>query len=248
MRSAGAALAAALCLLLAACAARPAVDGYHVTNETVARNFMRIAFGSEHGQGTNERISKWVSPRIRVFLSTDTLDTDRLTQVQGVVERQMRRLERLTGRRFLFPGSERAEESQIIVFVVPRATLARELEDRFKVDPQTVECFGGAFRSGRDGNDGIIVGALIGIPDDLPPADMEACLVEELAQSMGLFMDDDQVIPSIFNDDDVFKDLTWMDELLLRVLYDPRMRPGLNRAQAAPLARRIIDELRPSGK
>lgn len=235
-------------MLAGACAAPQVTEGHHISNETVARNFVRIAFGSEHGQGRNERISKWVSPRIRVFLATDTLDTDRLAETQGLVERQVRRLERLTGRRFLFPGSERAEESQIIVFVVPRTTLARELEERFNVDPQTVECFGGAFRSGRDGNDGIIVGALIGIPDDLPPVDMEACLVEELAQSMGLFMDDDQVIPSIFNDDDVYKDLTWMDELMLRVLYDPRMRPGMTRAQAGPLARRIIDELRPSVK
>lgn len=53
------------------------------------------------------------------------------------------------------------------------------------------------------------------------------------------------VKPSIFNDDDEYQDLTWQDALFLRVLYDRRVRPGMTRAELEPLAKRIVDELRP---
>ena len=42
--------------------------------------------------------------------------------------------------------------------------------------------------------------------------------------------------PSIFNDDEEFALLTTQDELMLKMLYDPRLQPGMDAAQAAPIA------------
>jgi len=53
------------------------------------------------------------------------------------------------------------------------------------------------------------------------------------------------VRPSIFNDDDEYQDLTWQDELFLRILYDARVRPGMTRRAFESLAKRIVNELRP---
>jgi Protein of unknown function (DUF2927) len=64
---------------------------------------------------------------------------------------------------------------------------------------------------------------------------------------MGLPNDDAAVRPSIFNDGKEFGVLTAHDELLLRILYDPRLEPGMTPATAMPLVRRIIAELRPAG-
>lgn len=69
-----------------------------------------------------------------------------------------------------------------------------------------------------------------------------ACLVEELTQSMGLIFDHDDVRPSIFNDDQEFIALTEHDEELLQILYDPRLKPGMTRGEAAPIVRRIVAE------
>ena len=69
-----------------------------------------------------------------------------------------------------------------------------------------------------------------------------ACLVEELTQSMGLIFDHDDVRPSIFNDDQEFIALTQHDEDLLEILYDPRLKAGMTRAQAGPIVRRIVKE------
>ena len=70
-----------------------------------------------------------------------------------------------------------------------------------------------------------------------------SCYHEEIAQGLGLANDSPTARPSIFNDDEEFALLTTHDELLLRMLYDPRLRPGMTPAQAAPIARRIAAEL-----
>ena len=92
---------------------------------------------------------------------------------------------------------------------------------------------------------GAIQNAVILIKDELPRRIRDACIVEEIVQSLGLMNDDRRARPSIFNDDQRYLDLTSHDEYLLRVLYDPRVRPGMTRRQVAPLSQRIIEELRP---
>ncbi|MGR3542502.1 MAG: DUF2927 domain-containing protein [Hasllibacter sp.] len=69
------------------------------------------------------------------------------------------------------------------------------------------------------------------------------CIHEEVAQGLGLANDSPAARPSIFNDDEEFGLLTDHDELLLRILYDPRLRPGMREAEARPIARRIAAEL-----
>lgn len=70
-----------------------------------------------------------------------------------------------------------------------------------------------------------------------------ACIHEELAQAMGLANDSPSARPSIFNDDEEFGLLTRHDELLLQMLYDPSLSPGMSAAQAAPIAREIAQQL-----
>ena len=70
-----------------------------------------------------------------------------------------------------------------------------------------------------------------------------SCIHEELAQGLGLANDSPAARPSIFNDDDEFALLTKHDELLLQMLYDDRLRPGMSAAEAAPITRIIAREL-----
>jgi hypothetical protein len=52
------------------------------------------------------------------------------------------------------------------------------------------------------------------------------------------------VVFSIFNDRSVFDDLTEHDLTLVRLLYDPRLRPGMGRDAVMRLVRRILPEIR----
>ena len=73
----------------------------------------------------------------------------------------------------------------------------------------------------------------------------------ELTQILGLTNDDDRVKQSIFVDtnryDQLDKGLTPQDRLMLRLLYNPRMKPGTPRGQALKLATEILTKLRPGG-
>lgn len=72
-----------------------------------------------------------------------------------------------------------------------------------------------------------------------------SCIHEEVAQGLGLSNDTPMARPSIFNDDEEFALLTRHDELLLRILYDPRLEPGMSIEEAGPIVRRIARELVP---
>lgn len=76
-----------------------------------------------------------------------------------------------------------------------------------------------------------------------PEALRLSCIHEELAQGLGLANDSPAARPSIFNDDEEFALLTRHDELLLRILYDPRLTPGMTEAEARPIVETIAAEL-----
>lgn len=93
------------------------------------------------------------------------------------------------------------------------------------------------------GNGASYVQAVALIRSELPPRLMLSCIHEELAQGMGPANDSPTVRPSIFNDDEEFALLTRHDELLLKILYDPRLRPGMQEAEARPIILQIAREL-----
>jgi len=59
-----------------------------------------------------------------------------------------------------------------------------------------------------------------------------SCIHEEMTQALGLANDSPIVRPSIFNDDEEFALLTRHDELLLKMLYDPRLKLGMTSQSA----------------
>lgn len=106
--------------------------------------------------------------------------------------------------------------------------------------PRSVSCLVLAFsRSGTD----IYTDAVAVIRAELPDLSRMACYHEELAQGMGLPNDSPRARPSLFNDAAEFAVLTAMDEYLLRMLYDPRLRPGMREPEARPIIRRIASEV-----
>ena len=94
-----------------------------------------------------------------------------------------------------------------------------------------------------NGNSPVYSQAVALIRAELPPRLRRSCVHEELAQGMGLANDSPRARPSIFNDDEEFAYLTRHDELLLKILYDPRLRPGMTESEARPIVLQIAREL-----
>ena len=114
-----------------------------------------------------------------------------------------------------------------------------DLDALTQLSPQN---FCTAFSYGEAGGDGITRAVAL-IRAELPPRLRTACFEEELAQGMGLPNDSPAAQPSVFNDDQRQAVLTRHDELLLAMLYDPRLRPGMTEAEARPIAATIAAEL-----
>ena len=106
--------------------------------------------------------------------------------------------------------------------------------------PLSTFCIAFAFTSGQSATftKGIAV-----IRAEHPDALRLSCIHEEIAQALGLSNDSLAARPSIFNDAKEFGTLTWADELMLKMLYDDRLRPGMTEAEAAPLVEVMAAEL-----
>ncbi len=72
---------------------------------------------------------------------------------------------------------------------------------------------------------------------------VQGCLVQETTQVLGLMHDLDPSADSVFSDSGRQVYLTDRDRLLLRLLYDPRLKPGMAWAEAEPLARAALRDL-----
>lgn len=75
-----------------------------------------------------------------------------------------------------------------------------------------------------------------------------SCIVEELTQILGLPNDSEKVFPSIFNDRSTDQLLSGLDLVLLKLLYDPRLQPGMDVQQVRASAAGVIDEMVASGQ
>ena len=107
--------------------------------------------------------------------------------------------------------------------------------------PKDIHCM--AMTSMSSEPNSAISSALVIIRSELPEIMRRACFHEEIAQSLGLTNDSHFARPSIFNDDDEFATLTKFDEILLRILYDHRVQPGISQKEAAQLVKQIATEI-----
>ncbi len=107
--------------------------------------------------------------------------------------------------------------------------------------PKDIHCM--AMTSMSSEPNSAISSALVIIRSELPEIMRRACFHEEIAQSLGLTNDSHFARPSIFNDDDEFATLTKFDEILLQILYDNRLNPGISKKEAFQLVRQIANEI-----
>jgi hypothetical protein len=70
------------------------------------------------------------------------------------------------------------------------------------------------------------------------------CLVEEVLQGLGPANDDATLSHSVFNDRSVHSTFTSFDRFILNMLYDPRVRPGMRKAEANSVLPAVLADIR----
>ncbi|NKX44662.1 DUF2927 domain-containing protein [Roseibacterium sp. KMU-115] len=226
---------------------------------TLAANFERIALYDEYTlsggrfvqQQTPSRLRRWEQPvRIEAHFGR-SVDAAQQAEDRSVLSTYASRLARVTGH----PISTVTSGGNFHVLYLDRddqrsvGELVRRLVPG--VGPETIaeiealprSTFCSVYAFSESGSRPVYVAAIAIIRDEHPSLLRRSCVHEEVAQGLGLPNDSPAARPSIFNDDEEFALLTPHDELLLRILYDRRLSPGLQPAQARPLVRTIAEEL-----
>jgi len=207
----------------------------------IIEGFLKTTLGSELQRGNaSYRIRKYDGP-VRVFIDNQG-KPDRSRQVAAIVEDIARKINhldlRLTAQR---------DEANVVITLIPERAFAKTLRKHFgaeqarkiqrSLEPQ---CLAGlakdeSFRITR--SDVILV-------SNVSDFVFNDCGYEEILQALGPINDDDSVPWSMFNDDVSLGYFGVYDQLLLNILYDPRIKAGMTRAEALAVLPEILPDVR----
>lgn len=229
----------------------------------LAHNFERVALFNEYvrqggrfvARQSAATLRRWRDP-VRVMLHFGDSAGPEMRRVDRErVAHYVQRLSRATGHSITM--TTQAAQANYHVFVVsldeqralgPRLNamnlgLARSTTADIAAQGRNNYCFVYASSSVNAPNTYHLAVAVI--RTEHPDLMRQACYHEELAQGLGLANDSPAARPSIFNDDEEFALLTRHDELLLRMLYDRRLQPGMTPETARPIVQSLAAQLAP---
>ncbi|SLN28035.1 hypothetical protein ROA7023_00928 [Roseisalinus antarcticus] len=228
------------------------------TDTMLARNFVQIALYDEYvstggqlqARTTQSRLRRWDIPVRYAAEFGPGVPTGQQAEDRANVRNYVARLARVTGHPITYDESN-ANFHVLFLTEDDRDNIAPRLRQlvpgitdssirAFQTRDRGTLCLVLAFSQGGSAT---YTRAVALIRAEHPDLLRLSCIHEELAQGLGLANDSPAARPSIFNDDEEFGLLTTHDELLLRMLYDSRLTPGMTEAEAGPIVRRMATEL-----
>ncbi|KAF0172320.1 MAG: hypothetical protein FD162_2417 [Rhodobacteraceae bacterium] len=229
-----------------------------LSDRLLAQNFIRIALYDEYARGTAgsvqrqtaSELRRWQAPvRVGLHFGASVPAEKRGTDTARVAS-YLQRLAAATGHPIRLDDSN-PNFQLYIVNEDERQALGPQL--RAALPELTNADVAGITNLARStycivyaqsqGNSGVYNGAFAVIRAEHPDLLRLSCIHEEIAQGLGLPNDSPQARPSIFNDDEEFALLTRQDELMLKMLYSPELRPGMTEAEARPIVETLASRL-----
>lgn len=204
--------------------------------------FFEVALHHEYAAG-EQPVRKWLQP-VKVWLEHHTEQPERQTLLTRY---HLQHLAKITGHPISFARS-REEANFIVVFShlqLWRNDIALVSGNLMIKPPPDAACMFGIDLDDKKA----IKKAWVVIPVDFAQEHRQllSCIVEETTQAMGLPNDSDQVYPSIFNDHTPESLLTGLDALLLKMLYQPAIKPGMRAVQVRPILSNILQKWQADG-
>lgn len=229
------------------------------TDRMLAENFIRIALYDEYARTafgpvqklSASRLRRWEAP-VRVGLRFGaSVSPERRAVDTAHVASYLARLSQATGHSIRLDDSapnfwvwmvnedERAALGPAVDAALPGLGPA-EIAGITQM-PRSTYCLVYAMSEGQGS---VYTRAFAVIRAEHPDLLRLSCIHEEIAQGLGLANDSPTARPSIFNDDEEFALLTTQDELMLRILYDPSLRPGMTETEARPIVESLAARLK----
>jgi hypothetical protein len=223
----------ALTLLLGGCVTNIGAGG---NGSPIVRQFEAVAIGREFARpGHAELVKKWTKP-VRYIISHPNSSLARsarrhLSNLANVTGLDIAEVFSLDKANFRVVFGQR---KQFLPWLI-----AVDGDNAFTLATAQSACFA----STEDHGTGFVESGNAVIGTDNPPYLRDHCLLEELTQALGPLNDACHARDSIFCDGVYRTSLSSSDAIILRTLYDPRLKPGMTKAEAMPIARPVIKEL-----
>lgn len=199
------------------------------------RSFLEVALKNEFDD-RQSHLKKWQQP-IRVHM---VYEYPNAAKYQHLVNMHLLHLHEITNHPIYQAKTEREANLNIILTTEKKweQQYLKAFDARAQQHLMTSVCMGTI----RFGENNTIVGGTVVIPVDkaIRHRKLVTCVVEELTQVMGLPNDSESVFPSIFNDKTPNDLLTGLDYLLLKLLYQPQLKPNMSGLQIRETALPIL--------
>lgn len=211
------------------------------TDAEIIDGFSKIAFGAEFRADQRvDRIRKYDFP-VRVFVDSRA-EPDRRDQLTAIVEDIRARIKNLD----IEITPTRVDANMIVTLLYDRdlestirtiygAERARNIERSLR--PQCLAGFA------KDESYRIMRSEVLLVVDEGEFVFYD-CAYEEILQALGPINDDRTVSWSMFNDDVSMGFFDIYDQILLNLVYDPRIMPGMTKEEALALVPQILPEVR----
>ncbi|WP_249780307.1 DUF2927 domain-containing protein [Bradyrhizobium sp. dw_411] len=224
-----------------AIAARQRAEQKTFTDSEIIDGFFKTAFGAEfHLAGRVDRIRRYDGP-VRVF-AAGANRPDRKAQLAKVVADIGRRIQHLD-----IAMAPTIDDASIVVTLVRDRDLiptvrrfygeARAREIKNSLDPQCLSGFRKNERSEIEHSDVILT-------VDKGDFTFLDCTYEELLQSLGPINDTNSVPWTMFNDQVSMGFFDIYDQYLLNILYDPRVKAGMNVEEVKAVLPEVLPDVR----
>ena len=212
------------------------------TPDYLVDSFVEIALNNEYSTKTSS-VRKWIKP-VKYYFIHHVADQDLHERLSKL---HLEHLANITGVKMQQVGKK--QQANLVIVFSTENRFERELQNEFNIRSKKQRnrlsrnsvCLA-YFSTYKNGS---INKAVVIIPVDRARAHAKlvSCIVEELTQVMGLPNDSEKVFPSIFNDKSYNDLLSGLDFLLLKMLYHPLVKPGMNKRMLKPVLKKIIKEL-----
>jgi Protein of unknown function (DUF2927) len=219
---------------------RRAAERKTFTDAQILDGFFKVVFGAELSlSNPADRIRKYDGP-VRVFIENRAVP-DRSAAVASVIADIGARVANLD-----IAVAERREDANYVVRLVRERDFPRTIRELYgsrsrqilrSLEPQ---CLSGLRR---DAGFRILRSDVI-LVADVGDFTFYDCAYEELLQALGAIRDDSSVSWTMFNDNVQMGFFDVYDQYLLNILYDPRIRAGMTRAQARALLPEVMPAVR----
>jgi hypothetical protein len=239
----------------------PAPADLPFTDDDLIRDFVRIALHDEYTDVNGrfmhtERpalLRRWETPVRVAVMAGGSEPAEEAARDRSNVAAFTQRLAHLTGHDVALTDGNGANFLVLFMTTAEREAFANQVHETYPdfapavitaLRNASIDNFCITYAFWDKTNPSVYSAVIVLIRAEHPAFTKMSCVQEEMSQAMGLPNDSPDARPSLYNDDLEFAVLTEHDAILLRMLYDPRLKPGMSVNEVLPLLPAIAADAR----